>query len=128
MELAPRGIRVNSVLPGATATPIFWSGSPGSARGATLSARDNEVRQAKVEANITNNVSPLRIGRAGTGRDIATAALFLASDDSVWMTGQCLVIDGGITTFDAPNKGWMADTPPVDPVPLRFAVRGNSKL
>jgi len=128
MELLPRGIRVNSVLPGATATPIFWSGSPGSARGATLSARDNEVRQAKVEANITNNVSPLRIGRAGTGRDIATAALFLASDDSVWMTGQCLVVDGGITTFDAPNKGWMADTPPVDPVPLRFAARGNSKL
>jgi len=38
------------------------------------------------------------------------------------------VVDGGITTFDAPNKGWMADTPPVDPVPLRFAARGNSKL
>ena len=30
-----------------------------------------------------------------------------------------MIVDGGITTFDAPNKGWMADEPPVDPVPLR---------
>ena len=66
MELAPHGIRVNSIAPGATATPIFWSGSPGSERGKTLSQEDNDVRQAKVEANIVNNVSPLRIGRSGT--------------------------------------------------------------
>ena len=82
MELAPHGVRVNSINPGATATPIFWSGSPGSARGATLTAQDNAVRQAKVEANIVKNVSPLRIGRSGTGKDIAMTALFLASDDS----------------------------------------------
>jgi len=119
MQLAPRGVRVNTVSPGATATPIFWSGSPGSARGKTLSEADNAARQQKVENNILRNVSPLRMGRAGTGLDIATAALFLASDDSVWITGQDLIVDGGITTFDAPNKGWMADEKPVDPVPLR---------
>ena len=119
MELAPSGVRVNSVLPGATATPIFWSGSPGSKRGATLSEQDNAVRQAKVEANILRNVSPLRVGRSGTGADIARTALFLASDESAWMTGQTLVVDGGISTFDAPNKGWMADSPPRDPVPFR---------
>lgn len=119
MQLAPRGVRVNTVSPGATATPIFWSGSPGSARGKTLSAADNAARQKKVEDNILRNVSPLRVGRSGTGYDIATAALFLASDDSVWVTGQDLIVDGGITTFDAPNKGWMADEKPVDPVPLR---------
>ena len=127
MELAPHGVRVNSINPGATATPIFWSGSPGSARGATLTAQDNAVRQAKVEANIVKNVSPLRIGRSGTGKDIAMTALFLASDDSAWMTGQTLVVDGGITTFDAPNKGWMADDPPRDPVPLR-SQQGASRL
>jgi NAD(P)-dependent dehydrogenase (short-subunit alcohol dehydrogenase family) len=119
MELARFGIRVNSVSPGATATPIFWSGSPGSKRGKTLSDEDNAFRQKKVENNIINNVSPLRIGRSGTGVDIATAALFLASDDSAWYTGQDMIVDGGITTFDAPNKAWMADENPVDPVPLR---------
>lgn len=118
-ELARDGIRVNSISPGATATPIFWSGSPGSSRGGKLTAADNDARQKKVEANILNNVSPLRVGRSGTGYDIATAALFLASDDSMWITGQDLIVDGGITTFDAPNKGWMADTPPQDPVPRR---------
>lgn len=119
MELAPDGIRVNAIAPGATATPIFWSGSPGSARGATLSDEDNAVRQAKVEANIVNNVSPLRIGRSGTGMDIAQTAVFLASDESEWITAQDFIVDGGITTFDAPNKGWMADKPMVDPVPIR---------
>mmetsp|Transcript_89536 Transcript_89536/g.261704 ORF Transcript_89536/g.261704 Transcript_89536/m.261704 type:complete len:293 (+) Transcript_89536:69-947(+) len=124
MQLAPQGVRVNTVSPGATATPIFWSGSPGSARGKTLSAEDNAARQKKVEDNILRNVSPLRVGRSGRGYDIATAALFLASDDSVWITAQDLIVDGGITTFDAPNKGWMADEKPVDPV----ALRHQSKL
>jgi NAD(P)-dependent dehydrogenase (short-subunit alcohol dehydrogenase family) len=126
MDLAKDGIRVNSISPGATATPIFWSGSPGSQRGSKMSAEDNAIRQAKVEANIVNNVSPLRIGRSGTGYDIATAVLFLASDDSVWYTAQDMVVDGGITVFDAPNKGWMADEPRVDPVPLRH--RPTAKL
>merc|ERR1719498_1501542 len=50
MELAKHGVRVNCVSPGATATPIFWGGSPGSKRGATLSDEDNRIRQEKVEA------------------------------------------------------------------------------
>mmetsp|Transcript_89645 Transcript_89645/g.254135 ORF Transcript_89645/g.254135 Transcript_89645/m.254135 type:complete len:294 (+) Transcript_89645:77-958(+) len=125
MQLAKHGVRVNSVSPGATATPIFWSGSPGSKRGATLSEADNAKRQKKVEANILQNVSPLRVGRSGTGYDIATAALWLASDESVWYTGQDLIVDGGITTFDWPNKGWMADDTPVDPVPLRGQLKSK---
>ena len=70
-----------------------------------------------------NNVVPLRIGRSGTGYDIATAALFLASDDSEWYTGKDMIVDGGMTTFDAPNKGWMADENAVDPVPLRQYIQ-----
>ena len=123
IKLAPHGIRVNAIAPGATATPIFWSGSPGSERGKKLSQEDNDVRQAKVEANIVNNVSPLRIGRSGTGMDIAQTAVFLASDESEWTTAQVFIVDGGITTFDAPNKGWMADVPMVDPVPLRNVTK-----
>eukprot|EP00041_Stephanoeca_diplocostata_P015225 m.289561 g.289561 ORF g.289561 m.289561 type:complete len:298 (+) comp19968_c0_seq1:84-977(+) len=122
MELAPQGIRVNSLSPGATATPIFWGGSPGHIRGRTLTEKDNAVRQKKVEDNIVNNVTPLRIGRSGTGVDIARAAVFLASDDSEWITGQDMIVDGGMTAFDWPNKGWMADTPARDPVPLRHKL------
>merc|ERR1712039_34211 len=118
-ELARHGIRVNTVSPGATATPIFWQGSPGSKRGKTLTDAENAKKMKKVEDNILNNVSPMRVGRAGTGWDIAAAAVYLASDDSVWFTGQDMIVDGGITTFDAPNKAWMADEKPVDPVPLR---------
>ena len=72
-----------------------------------------------MEANILRNVTPLRVGRAGTGLDIANTAVFLASDESMWTTGQALIVDGGMTTFDAPNKGWMADDPPIDPVAAR---------
>lgn len=125
MELARQGVRVNSISPGATATPIFWSGSPGSARGQTLTDEDNRVRQRKVEDNIVNNVVPLRIGRSGNGVDIAQTALFLASDESAWVTGQDIIVDGGLTAFDAPNKGWMADTPPKDPVPHRHKLQSK---
>merc|ERR1719277_611753 len=59
-ELAKHGVRVNSVSPGATATPIFWSGSPGSGRGKTLTDEDNARKMRKVEENILKNVSPLR--------------------------------------------------------------------
>jgi len=80
-----------------------------------------------VEDNIINNVVPLRIGRSATGEDIAYAALFLASNDSEWYTGQDMIVDGGMTTFDAPNKGWMADKNPIDPVPLRKFIQMPSK-
>jgi len=126
MELSKKGVRVNTISPGATATPIFWSGSPGSKRGKTLTDEDNSRRQKKVEQNILDNVTPLRVGRAGTGYDIAATALFLASDDAVWITGQDITVDGGLTTFDAPNKGWMADEPMQDPVPVRHKGEKSS--
>jgi NAD(P)-dependent dehydrogenase (short-subunit alcohol dehydrogenase family) len=83
-ELAPRGIRVNAVSPGATATPFYSKiGLPD----ATLSA---------VAASITEKVALKRFGETV---ELAKTVLFLASDDSSYTTGTELVVDGGLTQF-----------------------------
>ena len=74
IELAPQGITVNAVLPG----NIFTEG--------LLGMGDDYVR--KMEASV-----PMR--RLGSVTDIANAALFFASDEAAYITGQSLVIDGG---------------------------------
>jgi NAD(P)-dependent dehydrogenase (short-subunit alcohol dehydrogenase family) len=87
MELAASGVRVNCICPGAIATPIF-----GSSLG--LSPDDAE-RGATLVEDVLAGVHPL--GRAGRPEDIAGAALWLASDESSLVTGQAVVVDGGIT-------------------------------
>lgn len=75
-ELAP-GVRVNAIAPGLVRTELakaLWS-----------------TREAEISAQI-----PLR--RLGEPSDIASVALSLMSDDTSWMTGQTLVVDGGTTT------------------------------
>jgi NAD(P)-dependent dehydrogenase (short-subunit alcohol dehydrogenase family) len=83
-ELAP-AVRVNALAPGLVKTKLasaLWEG-----RG-----------EDRIAAHI-----PLR--RLGMPDDIATAALFLASDASSWMTGQTLVIDGGTTAQPSGGVG-----------------------
>ena len=87
VELAPSGVRVNAICPGGIMTPIFLAG-----------------RKLKAGANVSLEqvLEPAFAGmqpvpRAGTGEDIADMALFLASDDSTFVTGQALVVDGGLT-------------------------------
>jgi 3-oxoacyl-[acyl-carrier protein] reductase len=76
-ELGPRGIRVNSINPGLVETEgVHAAGIP-----------DSDFRR-QMEAQ-----TPL--GRIGQPRDIATAAVFLASDESSWLTGETLNIAGG---------------------------------
>jgi len=75
MELAPT-TRVNAIAPGVVRTHL--------ARGLW-------------ENNEENLNKALPLGRIGEPDDIAKAAVFLAGDDSSWMTGQTLVIDGGAT-------------------------------
>ncbi len=88
MELAESHVRVNSISPGAIATGIF-----GKVFGMEHAAADaTSAQMAKVFAG----AQP--IPRAGLPADIAAAALFLASDDSTFMTGQDLVVDGGMIT------------------------------
>jgi 3-oxoacyl-[acyl-carrier protein] reductase len=77
-ELGPRKIRVNSLLPGVTETEGLRANE-----GADKSFLDFAISR-----------TPL--GRLGTVEDIASAALFLASDDSCWVTGEQLVAGGGI--------------------------------
>ncbi|MEH6403328.1 MAG: SDR family oxidoreductase [Sneathiella sp.] len=85
MELGESNVRVNSVSPGPIATGIF-----GKALGLSGQAADDT---ASIAADILGSSQP--IPRSGLPEDIANAALFLASDDSSFITATDLVIDGG---------------------------------
>jgi NAD(P)-dependent dehydrogenase (short-subunit alcohol dehydrogenase family) len=87
-EYAPYGIRVNSIAPGTVETPM----------------------NVKVLERVPNPVELRRawermhpLGRIGQPIDIAWAALFLACDESSWVTGQCLPIDGGVSCTVLPE-------------------------
>jgi NAD(P)-dependent dehydrogenase (short-subunit alcohol dehydrogenase family) len=76
VQLAPKGIRVNAIAPGMVWTPMVEDLGP-------------EMRERRRKA------SPL--GVEGTGWDVGWAAVYLASDEARWVTGQTLVVDGGVT-------------------------------
>lgn len=87
MELGEHWVRVNAICPGGIATPIF-----GRAFGMDVAQADQTV--TTVDA-IMKRAQP--IPRTGQPDDIANAALFLASDESNYITGHALVVDGGVT-------------------------------
>jgi NAD(P)-dependent dehydrogenase (short-subunit alcohol dehydrogenase family) len=84
-QYAPQGIRVNTVVPGQLHTPLV------------------EFRLARqraggdVESLLKSRLSRIPLGFAGDGRDTASAALFLASDEARFITGTEIVVDGGMT-------------------------------
>ncbi len=80
LEFAKDRIRVNCICPGGINTPILHRNMPG-------------VKEA-MEQWMAHG-QPIQ--RAGHPEDIANMALFLASDDSEWVTGQAMVVDGGLT-------------------------------
>jgi len=100
-KLGTAGIRVNSISPGAIATPIFWGGS---AKADTLSGEDNARKLAKLEGNLAR-ATPLP--RSGVADDIAYAAVFLASDEGSFVNAHDLVVDGGRIAqfFERPQPG-----------------------
>jgi len=84
VDCAPYGIRVNSIAPGGTDTPMT-----------KYQLGQAEDPQLALEAG--NEAILLK--RMGTAEEIARAALFLVSDDSSYMTGSLLVADGGATAW-----------------------------
>jgi 3-oxoacyl-[acyl-carrier protein] reductase len=78
VELAPYKIRVNCLNPVAGETPLL----------ATFMGEDTPEMRAKFIASVP-------LGRLSTPRDIANAALYLASDEADFITGVCLEVDGG---------------------------------
>ena len=93
VELGPDNIRVNSISPGAIATPIFWGGSQ---RANTLSNEENEKKLEKLKSNLAKAVP---LNRSGLALDIAEAALYLASDAGSFVSCQDIVVDGGRTAM-----------------------------
>ncbi|MFW9889619.1 MAG: SDR family NAD(P)-dependent oxidoreductase [Candidatus Thorarchaeota archaeon] len=87
MELAYYKIRVNSICPGSIVTSIFGA-SKGMSSAESAKTYDNLTR-------LFEKAQPIR--RAGLPEDIARAALWLASDDSSFVTGHALVVDGGMS-------------------------------
>jgi len=80
-----RGVRVNAVAPGLVATPL------------TTRITTNEVSRAASEA-----MHPL--GRIGTPQDIAAVSVWLLSEESSWVTGQVISVDGGMSTVKPPAR------------------------
>jgi len=83
IDHAAQGIRVNCLCPGDVKTPML--------------DEDAKMRGLTWEEYYTRAVAQRPMGRIGTPEEIAKAALFLASDDSSFMTGATLVVDGGGT-------------------------------
>lgn len=84
VDLAGVGIRVNVICPGTVYTPLMRP---------MLTARGD----GDEERGLAITVAKYPIGRLGTPEDIAAVALFLASDESAFMTGSVVTPDGGMT-------------------------------
>ena len=77
-ELASRNITVNTIAPGYISTEM------------------SDAIEEKTKENLLNQIP---LGRIGSPEDIANMALYLASDQAGYITGQTIAIDGGMTTF-----------------------------
>jgi NAD(P)-dependent dehydrogenase (short-subunit alcohol dehydrogenase family) len=78
VEYARRGVRCNALCPGPVETPLL-------------------MKLLSDEAKRRRRFVHIPMGRLGRAEELANAALFLASDDSSFMTGASLIVDGGIT-------------------------------
>lgn len=84
-EFAPQGIRVNALCPGVVFTPL-WDDQLGDY------ARKRNIKPEEVATYLTEKIP---LGRLCTPQDVAQAAVFLASDQAAYLTGQAINISGG---------------------------------
>jgi NAD(P)-dependent dehydrogenase (short-subunit alcohol dehydrogenase family) len=75
-QVGAQGVRINAIAPGLVWTPMVENLGP-------------EMRERRRAASL--------LGTEGTGWDVAWSAVFLASDESRWITGQTIVVDAGLT-------------------------------
>jgi len=85
LEHARDGVRANCVLPGLMDTPMIRSGLP------------DAYAAGDIDAMVAARDAQCPTGKMGDAWDVAYASLFLASDEARYVTGQPLVVDGGIT-------------------------------
>ena len=109
LELAEHDIRVNCICPGFIATQLAAGRALSDIEDAENAQRLDKVRDRMADSQ------PLR--RMGDPGDIARMALFLASEDSNWITGTAQVVDGGLTL----GKPWRKQPRGVtEPGPIRM--------
>ena len=96
IEVAPHNIRVNCICPGGINTPLIHNRIPGG---------------EEVAAQFMAQIQPWP--RAGVPDDIANMALFLASDESNFVTGAAKIVDGGFTAGGSTLQGQVRPLPPM---------------
>jgi len=84
LDLAADRIRVNCICPSLVDTPM---------------GQDSLVQAGDAAAERARRLAQIPLGRAGTPEDVARLALFLASEDSSWITGAAIPLDGGFTAY-----------------------------
>ena len=82
VDLKDRHIRVNVVSPGVVVTPAY--------------KKELGMTEEQIKGFVDQAVATIPLGRTGTAEEIAKAVLFLSSDDSSWITGIELFVDGGM--------------------------------
>ena len=83
LELAPHGIRVNAIAPGDIQTE-----------------RNQDITNALKERGVKGDYfRRVPIGRRGTPAEIGPTAVFLASDDASYITGETIIVDGGFLIY-----------------------------
>jgi NAD(P)-dependent dehydrogenase (short-subunit alcohol dehydrogenase family) len=82
LDHAAERIRVNCICPTLVDTPM---------------GRESLGDAEKAAAELARRTAQIPLGRMGTPQDVANLALFLASQDSSWLTGAAIPLDGGVT-------------------------------
>ncbi|MGX6977672.1 glucose 1-dehydrogenase [Vagococcus elongatus] len=96
VEFAPKNITVNAILPGMINTPMTQKSS-------------KEANPSDPQKILDGLAKTVPMGRLGTAEEAGKVALFLATEDSSYVTGSAIVFDGGSTLPESPGSGWQPE-------------------